>query len=146
MDKSKFLKEAKALYKKALEKKWVAEMNFIFSPELILRVWFDVDYNPNNKEGDTGHRHQWNKVSTLPCQADQDIIKRLGEITSPDNGDEDDKNEATIAFLRSIKDDKVYDKQAHGYEFEHNGKKYEISMWENCDHFTIQMLIEHINL
>lgn len=146
MNKTKFLKEARAMYKKACEKKFVAEMNFIFSPQLTLRVWFDVNYDPNNKEGDTGYRHRWCTVDTLPCQADQDVIKRLGEITSADENDDSvERDEAIIEYLRSIEGETLYE-SAHGHEFELNGKKYEIVMWENCDHFTLEQVCEYIGL
>lgn len=146
MNKTKFLKEAQEKYKNACEKKFVAEMNFIFSSELILRVWFDVNYDPNNKEGDTGYRHRWCTVNTLPCQADQDVIKRLGEITSADGNDDSvERDEAIIEYLRSIEGETLHE-SAHGHEFELNGKKYEIVMWENCDHFTLEQVCEYIGI
>jgi hypothetical protein len=69
MEKAKFLKEAKAKYKKAIEKKWVAEMNFIYSPQLILRVWFDTEIQSQvyaqQKIGETAYTHRWCTVENL---------------------------------------------------------------------------------
>lgn len=143
MNKEKFLDQAFAKYKKACKSKWVSEMNFIFSPDLILRVWFDTNVNPKNKEGDTGYRHKWCSVETLSTQADKDILYRLGEAICNDEVGED---EAIVAFLRRIKNDKTWNKQANGHKFTHQGKQIEITMWEPLDHFTLQMLAEHIGV
>ena len=65
MDKSEFLKQAMAKYKEDIQKEWVSEMNFIFSPSLILRVWFNVNFEPNKREEETGYMHCWRTVETL---------------------------------------------------------------------------------
>lgn len=148
MTKAKFLKEAQAQYKEACAKKWVAEMNFIFSPQLILRVWLDPQYDPNSEEGDTGYRHRWCPVDILPCQADQDIIKRLGEITCDDNASKignDERDKAIVEFLRNA-DENTLNEMAHGFEFTHEGRTIEIIMWENCDHFTLRSLAKYIGV
>ena len=63
MSKTEFLKQAKEHYRKTNEKvvngvDWVSEMNFIYTDELILRVWFDV------KEME--YHHRWCNVTILP--------------------------------------------------------------------------------
>jgi len=84
MTKAKFLQAAKEKYRLAVEKKWVAEMNFIFSPQLILRVWFDADFNPNNKLGETGFMHRWCTVEDLE---DETIFNKFDEFLSEDRED-----------------------------------------------------------
>lgn len=74
MDKTEFLKVAKAKYKNQLEveNKWVSEMNFIYSDELILRVWFDTIVQRQilasktaKKYVETAYGHRWCKVEKL---------------------------------------------------------------------------------
>lgn len=84
MTKAKFLQAAKEKYRIAVDKKWVAEMNFIFSPQLILRVWFDVNFNPNNKLGETGFMHRWCTVEDLE---DETIFNKFDEFLSEDRED-----------------------------------------------------------
>lgn len=84
MTKAKFLKAAKEKYRLAVEKKWVAEMNFIYSPQLILRVWFDVNFKPNNKLGETGFMHRWCSVEDLEDEA---IFNKFDEFLSEDRED-----------------------------------------------------------
>lgn len=77
---------------------------------------------------------------------EQDILTRLGEITSPDGSDDSiERDKAIVEYLRNVDTEKL-DEHANGHEFELNGKNYEIVMWENCDHFTLGQLIEHIGL
>lgn len=77
---------------------------------------------------------------------EQDILDRLGEITCPDGQDDSiERDKAIIEYLRNI-DSKLLMENAHGHEFELGGKKYEIVMWENCTHFNIDQLIDHIGL
>lgn len=77
---------------------------------------------------------------------EQDILDRMGEITCPkEQGGSIERDKAIIAYLRSLTTE-MNDEQANGHEFELNGKKYEIVMWEPCDHFNLGQLIEHIGL
>jgi hypothetical protein len=77
---------------------------------------------------------------------DQRILDSLAEITCPDGDDNSiERDKAIIAYLRNA-DEKTLDEMAHGHEFELDGKKYEIVMWENCDHFTLRSLCKHIGL
>lgn len=84
MTKAKFLKAAQEKYRLAIGKKWVAEMNFIYSPQLILRVWFDVNFKPNNKLGETGFMHRWCSVEDLEDEA---IFNKFDEFLSEDRED-----------------------------------------------------------
>lgn len=85
--KTKFLKEAQKKYKEQLKTKFVSEMNFIFSTELILRVWFDVNFVPNKELGETGFMHRWCKVDSLPSSDDKKIERFLGAFISNDGED-----------------------------------------------------------
>ncbi len=89
MNKTKFLKEAQKLYKDQLEvkNKFVSEMNFIFSDTEVLRVWFDVNFVPNKKLGETGYMHRWCTVQTLPSQSDEKIENELGRFVSNETED-----------------------------------------------------------
>lgn len=75
---------------------------------------------------------------------DESIINSLREITCPNDGKE--SNKEIIEFLRGA-DEKTLDEQAHGFEFkDKNGNVIEIIMWENCDHFSLRTLAEHIGV
>lgn len=147
MNKTEFLKKAKAKYKEAVEKKFVSEMNFIFSPTLILRVWFDPNFVPNKKNGETGFMHRWCTVETLPEQISESeekrLINNLSNCISNNDGIETDR--AIIEFLRNADEDTL-DEMAHGYEFELGGNKYEIIMWQPLEHFSLRELSEQIDL
>lgn len=95
MTKAKFLQAAKEKYRLALEKKWVAEMNFIFSPQLILRVWFDneiqseilANQNAKVKRDDvplSAHCHIWCTVEDLE---DEKIFDKFDEFLCEDRED-----------------------------------------------------------
>lgn len=60
---AEFLKQAKDKFKAQLEVEFVREMNFIFSPTLILRVWFEHE---GKLKGD--FMHKFCTVQTLPIQ------------------------------------------------------------------------------
>jgi hypothetical protein len=85
MTQSEFLKEAQAKYKKAVANKWVAEMNFIFSPQLILRVWFDTETQSkeyrNQEIGEEAYMHRWCTVETIE---DETIFNKFDEFLSED--------------------------------------------------------------
>jgi hypothetical protein len=75
---------------------------------------------------------------------DENIINSLREVTCPSDGIE--SNEEIIEFLRGA-DEKTLDENAHGFEFkDKGGNTIEIIMWENCDHFTLRNLYEHIGI
>lgn len=75
---------------------------------------------------------------------EKQIIRRLQEVTCPNDGEQN--NEEIIEFLREANENTL-DEQAHGFEFkDKTGKTIEIIMWENCDHFTLRNLYEHIGI
>lgn len=80
MTKTDFLKEAQAKYKKAVEKEWVAEMNFIYSPQLILRVWFD--HTAEDNKG--AYMHRWCTVENI---GDETIFNKFDEFLCEDSED-----------------------------------------------------------
>jgi hypothetical protein len=75
-----------------------------------------------------------------PYNPDEESIKRLGEVISNDEAEDD---EAIIAFLRRAKGNTLY-KSAHGHEFKHKGRTVEIIMWEPCENWTIGQLVKHV--
>lgn len=79
MDRSEFLKQAKAKLKAQNEKSWVSELNFIYSYKLVLRVWFDTNLNT--------YLHHWCSIETLPIIQQQKIERGLGRYTSNDKED-----------------------------------------------------------
>ena len=101
MDKTDFLKEAQAKYKKANEKvtsgaDWVSEMNFIYSPQLILRVWFD--HTANNHKGEFMHR--WCTVQDLGHET---IFNKFDEFLCEEREDYD---LILLALKKALKKDK----------------------------------------
>ena len=82
MNKTEFLKQAKAKYKAQLTKKFVSEMNFIFSDKLILRVWFEHE---GKLKGDVCHR--FCTVKTLPVQKDMKIENEIGRFIANETED-----------------------------------------------------------
>lgn len=102
MTKADFLKEAKAKYKKAIEKvtsgaDWISEMNFIYSPQLILRVWFD--HTANNNKGEFMHR--WCTVEDL---GDETIFNKMDEFLCEDS---EDFPLILLALKKALKKDKA---------------------------------------
>lgn len=96
-NKTDFLKEAQAKYKKAVEKEWVAEMNFIYSPQLILRIWF----NPNHDKDETGFMHRWCTVENI---GDETIFNKFDEFLCEDN---EDFPLILLALKKAFKKDKA---------------------------------------
>ena len=84
---------------------------------------------------------EWIIDATVEFMSAQKIIDSLLQSTS---GDVDDA-EVIIDFLRKA-NEKTLDEQAHGFEFEHNGKIIEIIMWQPLEDFTLRQLAEHIGL
>jgi len=125
MNKATFLKEAKEKYKTQLEKEWVAEMNFIFSPSLILRVWFDVNFKLNNKFGKNGYMHRWCTVETLPVDNE---CKFIVSVTR------------TSYSTRNIEVDATSRKEAEELAIDAAGD-YEFSE-QNADYSTNSILTE----
>jgi hypothetical protein len=97
MTKTDFLKEAQAKYKKAVAKEWVAEMNFIYSPQLILRVWF----NPHHDKDETGFMHRWCTVENI---ADETIFNKFDEFLCEDS---EDFPLILLALKKALKKDKA---------------------------------------
>jgi len=81
MNKTEFLKQAKAKYKKAIDtnKDFYSEMNFIFSDKLILRVWFEHEGKVKGE-----YVHKWCTVQTLPIQKDNKIENEMGRFLAND--------------------------------------------------------------
>jgi hypothetical protein len=105
MNKTDFLNEAMAKYKKAIAKEWVAEMNFIFSPQLILRVWFDTetqskDYR-NQEIGEDAYMHRWCTVEDL---GDETIFNKMDEFLCEDS---EDFPLILLALKKALKKDKA---------------------------------------
>lgn len=133
--KSEFLKQAQDKYKEAVANKWIAEMNFIFSPSLILRVWFDPNMNPNAEDRETGFMHRWCTVDTLPVDEEKKIIRQAGQILSA-NTDEEIAKMVDI-LRRSLKHqpDQTID-YIDG-----------ITTWHNVEYsFTVKSACEYIGL
>lgn len=89
MNKTDFLKEAQGKLKNQLEvkNKWIAEMNFIFDENTVLRVWFEPfkDGVRKNKTGE--YMHRWSTVDTLPSQSNDKIANELGRFVANDSDD-----------------------------------------------------------
>lgn len=77
MTKENFLEASKTRYKKSIEKVWVSEMSFIYSPKLILRVWFD--HKANNHEGEFMHR--WSVPQDLIDRTSNQTFARKCDVT-----------------------------------------------------------------
>lgn len=97
-------------------------------------------------------RSDWNDVPAWVIKAaaefidaknnpEDQVLARLGEVTSSDHEYEDDK--AIVEFLRSKKYNP--DAMANGYEIEvFKGYKIEITMWEACENWTLGQLAKHV--
>lgn len=96
MTKAEFLKQAQEKYKNTINKNWVAEMNFIYSPNLILRVWFD--HTANNHKG--AFMHRWCTVEAVGNEA---VFNKFDEFLC-----EDSENFPLIlsALKKALKKDK----------------------------------------
>ena len=139
------LKETNANVTKGVD--FVKEMNFIYSPSLLLRVWFDHTLvNPNSKDyPDNGYCFMWSKIYSVPIQAEikahRELVRRLQEVVSMEDAEDID---AVVEYLENVPDDKL-NESAHGFEFEHNGRTVEIIMWQPVENWTIGQLNEHLN-
>lgn len=80
MNQTDFLETAMAKYKKAVKKKFISEMNFIFSPKLILRVWFD--HTIDQPKG--AYCHRWNEVEDL---GNETIFNKFDEFLCENSED-----------------------------------------------------------
>lgn len=139
MTKTHFLKEAKAKYASAntvAGAKWVSEMNFIYSPSLTLRVWFDTNLNENKKRGETGYMHRWCEVQTIESHDKElNIIRQAGQILSANT---DDEIKVMVDILRKAL--VTEPKQTIDYI---DG----ITTWENVEYsFTVESACEYIGL
>lgn len=76
LNQTKFLKTAMLKFRNAIAKEWVAEMNFIYSDDLILRVWFDHTVKPS------GFMHRWCTVEKLPLQKAKKVEDELGRFVA----------------------------------------------------------------
>ena len=82
MTKAQFQKEAVKKYEKMianttqLSDDWKSEMNFIFSEDTILRVWWNLDDNTIS--------HRWCSVQSLPHQKDEKLFEKIGLFLSND--------------------------------------------------------------
>lgn len=80
MTKADFLKTAQEKYKKAIKKEWVPEMNFIYSENSILRVWYD--HKADNNKG--AFMHCWCTVENI---GDETIFRKFDEFLCEDSED-----------------------------------------------------------
>ena len=146
MNKTEFLKAAREKYETAIRKEFISEMNFIYSDKLILRLSFDSSYDPNNKEGDTGFRHRWCTVETLPIQKTMKIEDALGKYLSED---EEHYPRIINALKKALK--KSPNKMVDEVEFD-KGTDDEvlmetITMWEPMEYtLTVQQLCDTIGI
>lgn len=149
MDKTKFLEAARKKYIAANAKvtkgsEFVSEMNFIFSDKLILRVWHDPKYNPNNKHGDTGARHRWCTVVTLPMQKNAKIIKAMGNYLAGTDGNDEAIIDALREALKERPNDMVEDVE---YTEEDGINTSFISMWEPLEgKYTVQEFCDLVGI
>lgn len=139
MTKTQFLKAAKEKYANANATegaKWVSEMNFIFSPQLILRVWFDKDFNSNNKLGETGFMHRWCTIESIESHdKEHKILRQAGQILSADT---DEEIKEMVDILR--KELAIDPTQTIDYI---DG----ITTWENVEYsFTVESACEYIGI
>lgn len=139
MTQAEFLKEAKAKYANANATKgatWLSEMNFIYSPSLILRVWFDVNFNQNKKRGETGYMHRWCTVESVESHdKERKILRQAGQILSADT---DEEIQVMVDILRKALT--VDPKQTIDYI---DG----ITTWENVEYsFTVESACEYIGI
>jgi hypothetical protein len=104
MTKTDFLKEAMSKYKKAIAKEWVSEMNFIYSPQLVLRVWFDTETQSKayaqQEIGETGYMSRWCTVVDI---ADETIFNKMDEFLCEDS---EDFPLILLALKKALKKDK----------------------------------------
>ena len=147
--KTKFLEQAIAKFKEAIKNGRVKEMNFIYSPSLILRLWFDqtiVEPNQKNSDKETGFCHTWANVDTLPIQKEMAMNrlpqKNISEVISNTSEGDDD---AILSFLCNAKEETL-NEMANGYEFEHKGEIIEIIMWQPVEHWTLRQLAQHVGI
>jgi hypothetical protein len=137
MDKATFLQEAKAKYVKRNEKvtsgaDWVSEMNFIYSPQLILRVWFD--HTIDAPKGAMCHR--WCTVENL---GDETIFNKFDEFLCEDN---EDFPLILLALKKALKKDKA--KMIDHLEYK---KGVSITPIENFEFtFTVEAFCEAVGI
>lgn len=84
MTKAEFSKKAMEQYKAANVKDIVPEMNFIYSPDTIFRVWYDLELDNGFGNPTGGYMYRWCSVQKLENEA---IFLKFDEILSEDNKD-----------------------------------------------------------
>jgi hypothetical protein len=137
MNKTEFLNEAMAKYKKAALKAisgvdFISEMNFIYSPQLILRVWFDGTVN--NNRGDFMHR--WCTVVDI---ADETIFNKMDEFLCEER---EDFPLILLALKKALKKDKS--KMIDHLEYK---KGVSITPTENYEfNFTVEAFCEAVGI
>ena len=137
MTKAEFSKQAMAQYKATIEKvvkgtDWVSEMNFIYSPSSIFRVWYD--HKAENGKGLFMHR--WCSVQKIESHdAEHKILRQAGQILSADT---DKEIKVMVDILRKALT--VDPKQTIDYI---DG----IKTWHNVEYsFTVKSACEYIGI
>ena len=140
MNKKEFLEQARAKYKAMTENvvkgiDWVSEMNILFSEELILRVWLDVDSSKI--------MHRWCSLDTLPIQKNYEIEKCMGQYLAGDNGNFPEIIKALKKALINTPDSMV-----ESVEFEtEDGEKESISVWEPLEgRYNVKEFCEFVGI
>lgn len=139
MTKAEFLKQAQEKYKNTINKNWVAEMNFIYSPNLILRVWFD--HTANNHKG--AFMHRWCTVENI---GDETIFNKFDEFLCEER---EDFPLILIALKKALKKNPTGMIDHVEYKRDSNGLKARhcITPIENFEYtFTVKDFCEQIGI